>query len=852
MAKGTRFKMLDESVKTVQSSQLQLQKEVEGIQSTLSGQQKMFQELLSRLSALHSQFDEMKQGTKPTVTGSDYSVGLGQIGRHKPAPVELNRFDGQKPEAWVFAAERYFDIYKIPDESRVDLASFYFEGEATEWFRWMFRNKQLAGWKSFAAALIKRFRPKELEAPEGCLAKLQQISTVADYHKRFEAITNETIYLPPLFLVHCFISGLRSDIKTVVLVSKPTELDDAITLALLHEQPLALEKESYRHTLSKAPGLLPNPRIAPSTPSSSNSSNTITATNNTALSVTGKTPIRRIRPAEAQKRRAQGLCYYCDEKYTWSHNCKNLPQLLLMTEEGDPIEEPPTTVVDTSTLTEPHQIDEVQAQSAISYNAMAGGVSPNTLRFIGQIQGKPVQVLLDGGSTHNFIQSRAAKFLGLPIEVVPNFSVLVGSGDRLPCEGIVKQVPLSIQGCELKEDFYVLSLHGWDVVLGVSWLASLGPVLTDYGASTFEFTHNGQKIHWQGEQALVAREVQLHCLRRMVNTQSVAQFYRLQLLPTAAPIVMNYPEELSSILEEYADIFSKTQGLPPSRARDHAIHLIPNAHPVNVKPYRYPHFQKQEMEKLVVEMLSEGIIRPSSSPFSSPVLLVRKKDGTWRFCVDYRALNAITVRDRFPIPTIDELFDELHGAAFFSKLDLLAGYHQIRIHSDDIEKTAFREHTGHYEFLVMPFGLTNAPATFQSLMNDIFRPYLRKFVLVFFDDILVYSPTWKTHLEHLRFVFQLLRTNQLVAKQSKCVFGQTEINYLGHFINRQGLLVDPKKIGQYNNGLHLKDSRMFVGFLGLAGYYRRFIKKLCSRCWPTHRLTKERRLPMDTDYSSCL
>lgn len=230
--------------------------------------------------------------------------------------------------------------------------------------------------------------------------------------------------------------------------------------------------------------------------------------------------------------------------------------------------------------------------------------------------------------------------------------------------------------------------------------------------------------------------------------------------------------ELQQLLQEFQDVFEEPKNLPPPRAYDHHIPLIPGAVPVNSKPYRYSPLHKNEIEKQVQELLQSGLITTSVSPFASPVLLVQKKDGSWRFCVDYRRLNSLTIKNRFPMPLVEEILDELAGTKYFTSLDMRAGYHQIRMGEMDEYKTAFKTHHGHYQFRVMPFGLTNAPATFQCAMNSILEPFLRKFAMVFIDDVLVYSPSWETHLEHIRLVLQKLRENQFFLKRSKCAFAK--------------------------------------------------------------------------------
>ena len=238
-------------------------------------------------------------------------------------------------------------------------------------------------------------------------------------------------------------------------------------------------------------------------------------------------------------------------------------------------------------------------------------------------------------------------------------------------------------------------------------------------------------------------------------------------------------------------------------------------------------------------MLAEGLIQPSKSPFSSPIVLFKKKDGTWRFCTNYRALNVITVKDSFPIPTVDELLDELYGASFLSKLDLRLGYHQILINPEDRHKTAFKTHHGHYEWLVMPFSLTNAPATFQALMNQIFQKVLRKFALVFFDDILVYSQNWSSHLHHLEVVLQILQQEQLFTKLSKCCFGVQEIDYWGHTIISRGVTMDKGKVNAVIEWPRPFTVKQLRGFLGPTGFYRRFIKGYASIASPLIDLLKK-------------
>ncbi|GKA69579.1 transposon ty3-I gag-pol polyprotein [Tanacetum coccineum] len=296
--------------------------------------------------------------------------------------------------------------------------------------------------------------------------------------------------------------------------------------------------------------------------------------------------------------------------------------------------------------------------------------------------------------------------------------------------------------------------------------------------------------------------------------------------------------QFENIIAEYHALFDDVGEMPPNQIIEHDIQLVEDSTLPKIGMYRNSVLENNEIKRQVEELLESGVIRPSSSLCGSPIVLVPKKDGGWRMCVDYRALNKITIKNRYPLPRIDDLLDQLKKAMYFTKLDLKSGYHQVRIREEDTWKTAFKTRQGLYEWRVMPFGLCNAPATFMRLMNDILRPHIDDFVIVYLDDILIYSCTWEDHLKHVRKVFHLLQQQQLRLNRKKCEFGKKQLTYLGFVVGNGELQVDPDKVKAITSWPRPRSITDVRSFLGACQYLRKFICHFSVLASPLHAATK--------------
>ncbi|KAD7478331.1 hypothetical protein E3N88_01467 [Mikania micrantha] len=409
-------------------------------------------------------------------------------------------------------------------------------------------------------------------------------------------------------------------------------------------------------------------------------------------------------------------------------------------------------------------------------------------------------VLFDTGADKCFISTEFASLLSLPaVELETPYLIELANGKLIKTNSVIQGCSLNLNDHLFNIDLLPIELGSFDVVVGMDWLSiNQAEVICQNKVIRIPLP-DGNTLIVQGEQAgrklgIISCMQTRKCLRK---------------------------------------------GITPVRQVDFRIDLIPGAAPVAKAPYHLAPSEMQELSGQLQELLDKGFIRPSFSPWGAPVLFVKKKDGSFRMCIDYQELNKLTIKNRYPLPRIDDLFDQLQGATYFSKIDLRSGYHQLRVHEDDVPKNAFRTRYGHYEFLVMPFGLTNAPAVFMDLMNRVCRPYLDKFVIVFIDDILIYSRSQREHAQHLKLILELLASEKLYAKFSKCEFWLREVQFLGHVVNQDGIQVDPSKIKAVEQWETPRTPTEIRQFLGQAGYYRRFIKNFSKIALPLTTLTQK-------------
>ncbi|PRQ51575.1 putative nucleotidyltransferase, Ribonuclease H [Rosa chinensis] len=404
-----------------------------------------------------------------------------------------------------------------------------------------------------------------------------------------------------------------------------------------------------------------------------------------------------------------------------------------------------------------------------------GHDSPDVIIGTLSVFGQPAYTLIDPGASHSFMSSRFACFANVPSSLlIGEWNVLLPAGASLKIEWVFRGCDVLIEGVSLEVDLIPLDLVEFDVILGMEFLATHRANIDCFRKIVVFRSPGKPMITFQGERNVLAScMISALTAEKLLNKGSQAYL---------AHVVDTNREELSireiPVVRKFQDVFpDELPGLPPAREIDFTIDLLPGTTPISLAPYRMAPAELRELKIQLQELVDKGFIQSSVSPWGAPVLFVKKKDGSLRLCIDYRKLNRVTVKNKYPLPRIDDLFDQLRGAKVFSKIDLRSGYHQLRIRESDVPKTAFRSRYGHYEFRVMPFGLTNAPAAFMDLMNRVFRPYLDRFVIVFIDDILVYSKDNSQHAKHLRIVLRTLREAQLFAKFNKCEFWLNSIGF---------------------------------------------------------------------------
>ncbi|KAJ9531498.1 hypothetical protein QJQ45_015038 [Haematococcus lacustris] len=710
--------------------------------------------------------------------------------------------------AWLFAVDLFFTISELTDAQRIVYVATLLSGHALLWYRSSVSS--FTSWTCFVAAFERQFAPvNRLRHARDRLAALTQTSSVRRYLGEFTALCLEVTDLSPAEQLDRFIRGLKPSVRRELELREPTSFSEASTIA---DRVDAISYSTSASRSSYRP---------PSTP-------------------------RPPRPETAARANADAPAFLHVNSFV---------------QDQPPADSPAPCPSHTSlpTPTPTPTPDPAAAPSPIVLTSLsATGSSPSELIILhGTFAGHPARFMVDSGATGNIVSQQYLMRNGLHLATTLSPRRLLLPGPKHTTLPTYTLPPCSIRMGTYRDRLQLSMANipnpSFDIVLGKPWLAAKNPCV-DWINNVVRLDHAGSTHTLTPPPPTPLQADQLNLLsaprfRRAARHDEVFMALLTQQPSPSTSLSSSTPTpdppplhpKAAALVQQYPSVFPKE--LPavqdmPRRSVDHTIHLTgpaPSPRPI----YRMSQPELDQLKKQLDDLLAKGFIRPSTSPFAAPVLFVRKKDGSLRLCVDFRALNQQTLKNRYPLPRIDDLLDQLSGAQVFSKIDLRSGYHQIRVAEDDIPKTAFRTRYGHYEFTVLPFGLCNAPATFQQLMNDVFKPHLDDFVLVYLDDILVFSKSAADHERHLHLTLSLLRQHQLCANLAKCAFWLDTVDFLGHIVSAAGIQPDPTKVKAVLDWPAPQDKHQLRSFLGTANYYRRLLHHHAHRVLPLTDLLRD-------------
>ncbi|KAJ4717071.1 Retrotransposon protein, putative, Ty3-gypsy subclass [Melia azedarach] len=704
-------------------------------------------------------------------------------------------------EEWVRELEKIFRLIDCTDQQKVTCATYMLKRSASHWFKELFNEKY------FPQSLRDDKEAEFIQLTQGS-------KSLIEYERKFEELSR---FAPHLVDTEArkarrFERGLKPELRKLISVLELKTYSSVLQKAQI------LAKDEVEGTASEPKDVGQN---------SQNKKTWIKPHLKRSDKWKGK---KRQRDDKTEKRdlplcetcgryhggtcyRKTGACFKCGKPGHFIQNCPEMKNV-----QGGPRKD-----------------QRVQAR-VYALTRQEAEDSPTVVTGTICISGHSALALFDSGSTHSFVSHAFARGLCIaPTLLDDELCVGTPSGSLLCANEVLRSCKIGIGERILVANLILLPMHDFDVILGMDWLSTYHASVKCYekevifrppGETEFKFVGTKLFVMPRVISALQAwKSLKKGCMGFLASVIDIEKVeVNLQDVPVVSEFIDVFPEDLP--------------GTPPDREIEFNIELVPRTTPISKTPYRMAPSELKELKKQLEELLEKGFIRPSVSPWGAPVLFVKKKDGTMRLCIDYRELNRVTVKNKYPLPRIDDLFDQLQGCSIFSKIDLRSGYHQLKIKTEDIPKTAFRTRYGHYEFVVMPFGLTNAPAAFMDLMNRVFKDYLDKFVIVFIDDILVSSKSKEEHEGHLRMVLQVLREKQLYAK-FKCEFWLHRIAFLGHVVSSEGISVDPSKIEAVVDWPRPTNSGEVRSFLGLAGYYRRFVEGFSRIATPLTQLTRK-------------